>query len=140
MAKRIDITCTECEVVFDKALSEYTRQLANGRVNFFCGLSCTNSFHNKHSKRPPRPLTQEYLTLRCGICKSKFTRPKSSVDRETKQWAAKGHTAKKQFFCSRGCGQAFSGEHFSDAMRTIKVIAKSLRVRGDLSTGWSKIC
>ena len=38
--KTIEITCANCNSLFDKALNEYNRQIKNGKNRFFCGRAC----------------------------------------------------------------------------------------------------
>jgi len=51
MGKTINLTCAQCGVEFQKARSEYNRQVKRGRDYFFCKQTCaTVHGNNKHEE------------------------------------------------------------------------------------------
>jgi len=50
--KTIDLTCANCEKMFQKPLNEYKRQTKNGNNRFFCSHRCSALTTNKEN--PPK--------------------------------------------------------------------------------------
>jgi hypothetical protein len=53
--KTLKLECTNCNRHFDLALKEHKRQIAHGRIEFFCSRSCAASKNNKDHPRPGNP-------------------------------------------------------------------------------------
>jgi hypothetical protein len=64
------------------------------------------------------------IQLKCARCKAKFEKKLAEYTYQLR----KAGVLDKPFFCSRACGQAYSGETFQ-AFTDIRAIAKSLRNR-----------
>lgn len=48
--KTINLVCKNCEKQFDKSIYEYESCVKEGKINFFCELSCSTSFQQKQRK------------------------------------------------------------------------------------------
>lgn len=48
----IELSCTNCNKLFDKEFREYKRQIKSGNSRFFCGLSCTRKKLNEENPPP----------------------------------------------------------------------------------------
>ena len=68
------------------------------------------------------------VKLKCSLCKTQFEKPKAEVTFQNKKWTAAGKSLPKPYFCSRMCGQHYSGVTYT-ANRDIKSVANALRKR-----------
>ena len=68
------------------------------------------------------------INLRCSLCREKFVKVKAEVTFQDKKWVAAGKSLPKPYFCSRKCGQHYSGVTY-DANRSLKNVANTLRKR-----------
>lgn len=66
--------------------------------------------------------------LTCGLCGSVFSKRSAEIAFQNKKWVEAGKKLPKPYFCSRTCGQHYSGVTYT-ANRDIKSVANALRTR-----------
>lgn len=74
-----------------------------------------------------RLMTKE-IKLTCSLCGCKFSKRTAEVTFQNKKWVDAGKQLPKPYFCSRKCGQHYSGVTYT-ANRDVKSVANALRTR-----------
>lgn len=62
----IKLKCNGCGIEIEKQLKEYTRQVKNGKNNFYCSLMCCA----KHTSK--KRIKHKNIERKCLFCKTKF--------------------------------------------------------------------
>jgi len=99
MRTMVDVRCSECGTITQKPLSEITRQIAKGRHDFFCNLSCAATFTNK-------PRKSVVISKVCPNCGSTF---ESTTHNKAANFCSPSCASKGSFTARRLAGNAKGG-------------------------------
>lgn len=96
MKKFIKINCKNCNVEFEKDKYEYDNKMKKSKINFFCSLSCSVSFHQKNKKLKNQE-DYDNNPNKCHCCDSPLSYEK-----------------RKNKFCNHICSLATQGFEYPD--------------------------
>jgi len=74
MATLVEVECLNCGRKKLIPLKHYNKNIARNSKGFFCDLSCSASYHNRHTKLKNgkyiryRKLAFEHLPPKCAVC------------------------------------------------------------------------
>lgn len=70
----IKLKCKNCSRLFIKPTNGYKQAIKNGRIDFFCCLSCSTSHNNRKKDKSSYLHAADHLKKYCGNRKDKYSK------------------------------------------------------------------